>query len=313
MKRKFIFILTCLFSTAVFAQVGNDEGNVSIDWSEDSTDITTIKDIIKVQQQVTNRNATEQHFNDVWGRRGYFNFSYNNTKLTPKETNYPNGLNGYVGEFKSDWGASIQYGRSYRLHKKPIANVALFNIDYTGIDLNVNHFKAEGTGDYKYNSSSKHTEKDDDGKTEEYYTIPWNMEKYEINYGMSLGPSLTLAPFNLLRGNGLHFIKINAFYHIGYNVSMIYSPNDKKLDANNDKVDGYNRDAYEAMESNLKMSWGHGMIQSFGVNLSWKAIGVAFEHRTGKIKYKAMNTSDFGKNEYEFTSTTNRISLQIRM
>ena len=312
MKRKFIFIMTCLFSTAVFAQVENEDDKVSIDWSEDTTEITTIKDIIKVQQQVTNRNATEQHFADVWGRRGYFNFSYNNTKLTPKDNNYPNGQGGFVSEMKSDWGASIQYGRSYRLHKKPIANVATFNIDYTGIDLNVNHFKAEGTDQYKYNSSIKHTETTD-GKAEEYYNLPWNMEKYEVNYGMSLGPSLTLAPFNLLNGNGLHFIKVNVFYHIGYNVSMIYSPNDKKLDVNQSGVENYNDTDYKAMESNLKMSWGHGMIQSFGINLSWKAIGIAYEHRTGKIKYKAMNTSDFGKNEYEFDNATNRISLQIRM
>lgn len=306
MKRRIIFILTCLLSTAVFAQVENDDNKVVIDWTEDSTDITTIQDIIKVQQQVTNRNVTEQHFADVWGRRGYFNFSYNTTKLSPKG-DYPNGLdNGFVGELKSNWGASIQYGRSYRLHKKPIGNVALFNIDYTGIDLNVNHFEAIGNGTYKYNSSIKHTEKED-GKDSEYYDLPWNMEKYEVNYGMTLGPSLTLAPFNLLSGNGLHYIKFNVFYHIGYNISMIYSPNDKKLDENQSGED------FQAMESNLKMAWGHGMMQSFGFNISWKAIGIGFEHRSSTIKYKAMNTKDFGKNEYEFSSATNRISLQIRM
>ena len=306
MKRKLILILTCLLSTAVFAQVENDDNKVVIDWSEDSTDITTIQDIIKVQQQVTNRNVTEQHFADVWGRRGYFNFSYNTTKLSPKG-NYPNGLdNGLVGELKSNWGASIQYGRSYRLHKKPISNVALFNIDYTGIDLNVNHFEAIGNGTYKYNSSIKQTIKED-GKDNEYYNLPWNMEKYEVNYGMTLGPSLTLAPFNLLSGNGLHYIKFNVFYHIGYNISMIYSPNDKKLDENQSGED------FQAMESNLKMAWGHGMMQSFGFNISWKAIGIGFEHRSSTIKYKAMNTKDFGKNEYEFSSATNRISLQIRM
>lgn len=306
MKRKLIFILTCLLSTAVFAQVENDDNKVVIDWSEDSTDITTIQDIIKVQQQVTNRNVTEQHFADVWGRRGYFNFSYNTTKLSPKG-NYPNGLDDdNVGELKSNWGASIQYGRSYRLHKKPIGNVALFNIDYTGIDLNVNHFEAIGNGTYKYNSSIKQTIKED-GKDNEYYNLPWNMEKYEVNYGMTLGPSLTLAPFNLLSGNGLHYIKFNVFYHIGYNISMIYSPNDKKLDENQSGED------FQAMESNLKMAWGHGMMQSFGFNISWKAIGIGFEHRSSTIKYKAVNTKDFGKNEYEFSSATNRISLQIRM
>ena len=317
MKRRIIFILTCLLSTAVFAQVENDDNKVVIDWSEDSTDITTIQDIIKVQQQVTNRNVTEQHFADVWGRRGYFNFSYNTTKLSPKG-NYPNGLdNGFVGELKSNWGASIQYGRSYRLHKKPIGNVALFNIDYTGIDLNVNHFEAinpvvKNEKEYYYDSRKSHSGTGDKA-SETFYDLPWNMEKYEVNYGMSLGPSLTLAPFNLVNGKGLHYIKFNVFYHIGYNVSMIYSPNDKKLDLNQSTDAAYDSGKFEAMESNLKMSWGHGMMQSFGFNVSWKAIGIGFEHRTSTLKYKALNTSDFGNNEYEFSAATNRISLQIRM
>ena len=45
----------------------------------------------------------------------------------------------------------------------------------------------------------------------------------------------------------------------------------------------------------------------------FEANGIHLWTENGKIKYKAMNTSDFGNNEYEFTSATNRISLQIRM
>lgn len=307
MKRKFILFLSCLFSFLAFAQVEDENKTVSIDWKEDSTEITTINDIIKVQQQLTSRSDTEKHFSSVWGRRGYFNFSYNNTKLSPKgtiETGVPDINGGVVPDFKSDWGASIQYGRSYRLHKKPIANVALFNIDYTGIDFNVNHFKAEGDGPYFYDSSKKFT-KDNNS----YYYTPWNMEKYEANYGMSLGPSLTVAPFNLTNSKALHFIKFNVFFHIGYHVSVLYMPNDKKADANTDEND----EDHKAMESNLKLDWGHGLITSFGFNVSWKAIGIGYEMRNGNIKYKAANTGDFGKNEYEFKSATNRVYLQIRM
>ena len=303
MKRKFILFLSCIFSIVAFAQVEDENKTVSVDWKEDSTEITTINDIIKVQQQLTSRSDTEKHFASVWGRRGYFNFSYNNTTLKPKSdipTGVPELNNGLVPNFKSDWGVSIQYGRSYRLHKKPIGNVATFNIDYTGIDLNVNHFKAEGDGKNLYDSSNKNGE---------YFFIPWNMEKYEADYGMSLGPSLTLAPFNLLNSKGLHFIKFNVFFHVGYHVSVLYMPNDKKADINTDT----NSEEFKSMESNLKLDWGHGMMTSFGFNVSWKAIGVGYEHRNGSLKYKPMNTGDFGKDSYDFKSITNRIYLQIRM
>lgn len=302
MKRKFILFLSCLFSLAVFSQVEKDDKTVNIDWNEDSTEITTINDIIKVQQQLTSRSDEEQHFSNVWGRRGFFNFSYNTTTLSPK--NSITTEVGTVPDFKSDWGASIQYGRSYRLHKKPIANVALFNIDYTGIDLNINHFKAEGNGKGLYDSSKTFA----DGG-ENYYYTPWNMEKYEANYGMSIGPSLTLAPFNLTSTKALHFLKFNVFFHVGYHISFLYMPNDKEADINTDK----SSKEYETMESNLKLDWGHGMITSFGFNVSWKAIGVGYEHRNGNMKYKSVNTGDFSKKEFDFKSATNRIYLQIRM
>lgn len=301
MKRKFVLFLSCFFSFVAFAQVEEDK-TVSIDWKEDSTEITTINDIIMVQQQLTSRSDTEKHFSSVWGRRGYFNFSYNNTKLSPKSSILTEfGTN--VPDFKSDWGVSIQYGKSYRLHKKPIANVALFNIDYTGIDFNVNHFKAEGDGKL-YDSSKKFT-KDKDT----YYYTPWNMEKYEANYGMSLGPSLTLAPFNLTNSKALHYLKFNVFFHVGYHVSVLYMKNNKDADANTDTTS----EDFKNMESNLKLDWGHGLITSLGFNVSWKAIGIGYEMRNGNIKYKAANTGDFGKDEYEFKSATNRVYLQIRM
>lgn len=296
MKRKFTLLLSCLFSIVAFAQTEEDGKTVNIDWKEDSTEITTVNDIIKVQQQLTTRSDQEKHFASVWGRRGYFNFSYNSTKLSPKNTITTNV--GNVPDFKTDWGASIQYGRSYRLHKKPIANVALFNIDYTGIDLNVNHFKAEGNGTGLYNS---------DKGTDEYYDFPWKMEKYEANYGMSLGPSLTLAPFNLVNSKGLHYLKFNVFFHVGYHISVLYSPNDDKADINT------TGDDHDKMKDNLKLEWGHGMMTSFGFNVSWKAIGIGYELRNGNLKYKPANTGDFGKDENKFKSTTSRIYLQIRM
>lgn len=309
MKRKFLTLAACLFAVMAFAQQDFEDSRLfNIDWKEDSTEITTINDIINVQQELTSFTAKEKHFGKVWSYRGYFNISYNNSTLSPKEpilTGVPNLNGGYVPEFKTDWGVSLQRGRNYRLHKKAIANVAQFNIDYTWIDLNFNHFKAEGSKDL-YDSSQKTTYKDDDSEVECYYT-PWNLEKYEANYGMSIGPSLTLAPFTYINVPALHFLKFNIYYHIGYHVSVLYMINDKEADANQEGGD------YKTMADNLKLDLGHGIINSFGVNMSWKAIGIGYEHRTGKLKYQSLTTSDFGKDKYDFNSTTNRVYIQIRM
>jgi len=316
MKKKLILITLCFFTFSAYAQDVYEDGvNANIDWSEDSTDVTTINDIINQQQKVFSNRSTDRHFSSVWGRRSYINLSFNNTTLSPKDA-VPTGVDGtMVKDMKSDWGVSFQYGRSYRFHKTPISNVLQFNFDFTGIDLNVNHFKAEGNGKGLYDSRNK-IEIKQNYKTESYFYMPWNMEKYEFSFGMALGPSITLAPFTSVNSQGLHFLKFNFYYHIGYHISLIYMPNDKDADLNTgiDTENTYSSTKNkEDMADNLKMEWGHGLMQTFGLNVSWKAIGLGFEYRTASAKYKAMSTNSFGSDKYKFGNTSSRIYIQFRM
>lgn len=307
MKRKILMLVASVLVLGASAQnVNGDERLQNIDWAEDSTEITTINDIINEQQDVSTRNSRVSHFEDVWARRGYFNMSFANTTLDPVNK-IPTGLNnGVVPSFKSGWGVAIQLGRSYRLHKKPIANTLQFNIDYTYIDLGVNHFKAES--DICYDSSKKY-DVVDGTKTNSYYYIPWNLEKYEANYSMTLGPSVTVAPFTHLNSPDLHYFRLNFYYHIGYGVSFLYMLNDKDADANTDK---YSTD-YKNMSDNLKLCWGHGLTNSFGLSLTWKFIGLGYEHQSRNIRYKSMNTKEFEKETYKFDSSVNRFFIQFRM
>lgn len=311
MKKKVTLFLFSMIALAVSAQTDNMEQRLTnIYTPEDTAVITTINDIINVQQEVTSRNTSIKHFADVWSRQSYVNLSFNNATLTPdKDISTGVTLNGgLVPEFKSDWGLSIQVGRSYKLHKKTIANTLLFNIDWTYIDFNVNHFKAEGDKDL-YNSQAENTLTDEDGDEKKYYYIPWNLQKYDFNYGMGVGPSITVAPFNSINARGLHYVKLNFYYHIGYHVSLLYMVNDKKSDVNPD----ISSERYDKMKDNLKLSLGHGLTHSFGVNLTWKFIGIGYEHRSAKLKYKSLNKSDFGDENYDFKAATNRFYLQFRM
>lgn len=283
-----------------------DQGTdgVVFDENEDTTQITTIADIINVQEMVSLRNSDNAHINKVWSYSSYFDMAYNNpSTLTPTEPielgyNFNGGL---VPEFKSDWGASLVLGHNYGLHK-PIAGCVKFNIDYTYIDLNVNHFKTEGDGSQKlYDSSNRH---DNVGQNEGYMYIPWCMEKYEVNYGMSLGASITAAPFVFIHKPQLHFFKFNFFYHVGYHVSALMALYDEKYDAN-PPTNG------KTMNAN-NLNFGHGMTTSFGFRISWKTIGFGYESRSGKLDYVNFQKPDFGGKHYKFDSHMNRIFLEIR-
>ena len=114
----------------------------------------------------------------------------------------------------------------------------------------------------------------------------------------------------------LDYLKIQAYYHIGYSASFLYTVNKKELDQNQTLSEtGYNRDAYKdynTMKNNLKLQWGHGMTSTFGFNIFWKRVGIGYERTTGTFKYKNFNTDDFGKFKTKFTNEYSRIYLTIR-
>ena len=310
MKKKLIFSITCLIAICAYGQDVNEPNlPMTFNWQEDTTEVTTINDIIRMQQDVTNKKFAESHYRDVWSRKGYFNISYNSTTLTPDQS-IPTGVGGnVVPEFKSDWGVSLNIGRSYALHKAPIANMLQFNFDFSYIDLNVNHFKHEGDGKNLYDSREVLP-----GTTDKFFT-PWNLEKYDFNYGRSVGPSISIAPFTSTNVSGLHHIKLNAFFHVGYHVSLLYMLNDEEADMNqgDDPTDPIAVERYEKMKDNLKLDLGHGLITSFGFSVTWKFIGLGYEHRSGSLEYKSLSKNDFSNEKYKFKSSTNRVFIQFRM
>lgn len=318
-KRNILLLAALLPVLTSLAQVENGDSRwTNIDWKEDSTEIVTIDDIIKEQQAVTTRNTREKHYADVWGRRGFFNIAYNkNASLMPVtantvETGYQKIAGGYFNGVTADWSFALQKGQNYRLHRKPIANTVQICLDYTGLDLSVSHYRP-AVGQYLYDSSKKRPGTDKDGKNKSYYYIPWNLEKYEATYGMSLGPSITIAPFNYVNYDGIHFLKINAYYHVGYQASALYMMNNKDVDANISPANATESKGQTDMADNLKLLWGHGLYTSFGVNLSWKVIGVGFETRSGATCYRPLSTADFGYVASDFRSDFTRFYIQFRM
>ena len=302
------FIIAASMACACTAQAQDINSIPNLDLEEDSTGVASVSDIVKMQQEVLSNKQAGKHFENVWKRRSFFNMSWTESKMKCEDKT--------IGDFKSDWGVTLQSGTNYRLHKKPIAKMINIALDYSWLNLNVNHIKDADheDGEFLYNSTKRNVVSGESGKTDEYYVYPWKLEKYEANYGMTLGPSITIAPFVPLGVKQLDYLKIQAYYHIGYSASFLYTLNKEKFDENQNPSQS-NADAYKdynTMKDNLKLQWGHGMTSTFGFNIFWKRVGIGYERTTGTFKYKNFNTGDFGKFKTKFTNEYSRIYLTIR-
>ena len=304
MKRFVFFAFACCGIVTAFAQVnGQNETN----------NVTTVSDILKEQQEASKRLFADDHMEDVWKRRTYFDISFVNAKLSPKEdiksgvVDAVSGQDLLLPDFKSKWGLALKWGRSYRLHKPAIAQTLQFNLDYTWIDLNVNSFDAEGDGYNLYDSGNTILVPGRGGDPDkEYFYTPWNLKKFEANYGMSIGPSISVAPFTSLKAQQLHYLQLHLYYHIGYEASVVFMKKDEKADVNQ----SYD-EAHKKMGEKSAIDWGHGLTNTFGVSINWKFIGIGYEHKAATIKYKGTD-SEFDKSKQKFSNTNDRIFLQFR-
>lgn len=262
----------------------------NLDLEEDTTEVTTVSDIVKMQQKVISNNNTETHYLDMWKRRTYLNIATNTTNFKSDDNQY---------DFSNDWGVSLQLGYNHRLTKKPIWG--MWALDVPCLDINVNHFKSKCDDDgYCYDSSDKNGG---------YYKTPWNMEKVEANVGLGIGPSYTVAPFATLRNEQLDFIKVNVYWHIGFGASFLFLSDDEDLDRNKDTSKASDR---EKMASATKALWGLGAFNSFGINIYWKMVGLGYEYRTNTANYKHFNTEIFGEDKTKFKSGTNKFYITFR-
>ena len=267
----------------------------------DSTDATpSIADIIKEQTGRSQITYTDSHYEKVWGRNTYFNISYINTSFESKQmpsATEDGALATLTGKFENSFGFGLQWGHTYNFHKKPIGDVLFIGLDYSWLDLNVNKYKEEKLELFNWAKINENG----------CYPLPWGNEMWMFDYGMSLGPSLTFYPFTALRRSGTDEIRIQAYFHVGYSVGMAVINDVPDV---NTSYSSFTSSSNE--KTKTEIAWGHGLFTSFGFNVTWKFVGLGYEHRSGtNLKYKSVN-SDFRANDPKFEQTINRFYLQFR-
>ncbi len=245
--------------------------------SGDTTRVTTLNDIIAQESKSKTDVKYDQHMRKIWGKTTYFNVSYNKTKLSSDE--FPiGGPKGGFNEFSNNLGVGIQWGQTFNFHKKALGNVLFIGFDYTWMDLNFNQYKqADPTPGFN---------------TTEYEIrpMPWHNKKMSLDYGMAVGPSLTLYPFTPMHKNAADNIRLQAYFHVGY------------------KAEGF----LVKVDNSNKLAWGHGLYTAFGGNLTFNTIGIGFEARNdNSINVKHVN-KEFGTKKMKFKEKITRFYIQFR-
>ncbi len=275
MKLRIILFLSFMYGICN-AQINNNE-------------IKDMDDIIEVETSAKVKEADESHYASVWSRKSFFNISSNS--VTFMSSNFPTKDGVYFGEFDSSAGIGIQVGHTYDFHKKALGGVVFLGLDYTWLDLNYAQFKhSDEAPDYVYNDYSSTGEKK--------YNLPWHNKKQIINYGMSVGPSLTLYPFTAIHNKYTDHFRIQIYWHIGYDLG---------LGIIKDVNSGYDEDAER------KYAYFHGLFRTWGFNVTWKSIGFGYESRRGKnYKFQAFDEEYQTEDPFKGRLKNNRFYIQFR-
>lgn len=179
----------------------------------------------------------------IWGRSKYFNLGYNMENLTNDDS---------TSELTRTFGTSITIGRTFYLHKSPIAGMIKFGLDWSYIDINAAGYN------YKYS----YWESDSEGSNNTLETDEYSIYKMEV--GMQFGPSVTVNPID--------YLKISAYFRYSPCYSVVL---DDALQFNGSYGSYMNAGlavSYKVISVGYEMRWGTSNI-SYENASKWDAKG----------------------------------------
>lgn len=211
-----------------------------------------------------------------WDRKKYFNIGYAMQTFSPE----------YSDNIESKLGASLVIGRNYYLHKKPIANMLKFAIDF-GSDINYVQYKdnagfygdSDGDGGYGDGGDVGYGYSNDDnydyGSEDEDNS---GTGLHHLDLGLHVGTSLSINPVDHL--------KLSAFFRFVPSYSLLL-------------FDG-------------ELYHGFAPMFTYGGEISYKVIGIGIEGRSGKAKYGYMSSGSENSEKMPCNISALRLYLSFR-
>lgn len=181
-------------------------------------------------------------YNAVWNkRRKYMNIGF------VKQTLNASGCEGY--KWNSDIAVQFSSGRTWYLHKKPLANMIKFGIDATFVNIFYAKYGTAPAMEGFDNGGGMFG--DLGGMYEDMTGDDIDLGDHQIDVGMSVGPSVTINP--------VQHLKVSAYFR--------YSP------------------TYSMLLMQEQFGGSYVSYFNYGLSVAWRVISVGVEGRFGTGKY----------------------------
>lgn len=283
MKKSLLLLFALVLTAGANAQENETAGAGSMQETIDSLR-QTVNALTAKTAQIEENQKNEK----IWKRRRYFTVGFGSTDLDIDKLSY-----------NTNTAFSLTWGKTFYLHKKPLANMVKFGLDVTWIDLNYARYK-KGSGvkfneDFLNPSDDDYNDGYDDFDPDQDILDQFDLGMHQIDASMlCFGPSVTVTPFRLLDINALNCLKASAYFHYMPTYSaVIISENDE-----------------------TKLNHGYCSFFKFGLALSWKLLTIGYEHRWGSAKYNSemFDGSEFGNgaDKLKHTTKNNRFVIGFR-
>lgn len=186
----------------------------------------------------------------IWKKRAkYFNIGYVSQTSKPIDPGF---------EYRSNLGVSLVWGKTFYLHKKPLARMIKFGIDFSWMDINYAKYTDwQSTNDWlpeddptAGDASDIYLEGDTGGKL--------NLGAHQLEYGLQVGPSVTINPVDHL--------KISAYFRIVPSASVV------------------------VLDDNVNANYATFFVT--GGAVSWRVISLGVEGRWGRANYRNFSLSE---------------------
>lgn len=204
------------------------------------------------QQPVMEKAESKKEAKEFRGRRKYFNIGYAWEKLEAVD---------FPSEEESEMAFFLTWGKTFYLHKKPLANMLKIGLDFTWTDITY----------AKYEIGSSIEESDDFMGMISPDSYVEKSDMHRMDYGMHLGPSVTINPVSALC--------VNAYFRYAPTFAMSLS---------------HSGDGWD-------MGYGYASLFVTGAAVSYKAISLGIEYRFGSTKMNllSMDPDDWGYDDME--------------
>lgn len=174
----------------------------------------------------------EKRWEEVWKGGKFFNIGYAKQSL---KSDYET--------MNSSMAFVMQSGRTYYLHKKPIAGMIKFGIDVNYMDVSFAKYP-----DPPAESTTSTGEDEDESLID--------LGIMQIEYGIGVGPSITVNPVN--------YLKAGVFFHVTPSYSM--------------------------MLQNSSFYHHYATFFNVGLNVAYRVISIGAEYRwCGKVNYNGLS------------------------